>query len=61
MATDQFQADQAFEDIPPDSRRAFCCGDLELNDVLSIELTERQRHMLVLRLTRWGEENGVFE
>lgn len=59
MATDQFQAQRAFDDITPDSRRAYCQRDLELNDILVFDLTERQRHMLDVLLERWGEENGV--
>jgi hypothetical protein len=61
MSQDRLAAIAAYKRLHEDQKRAFCHGDLELSDILVDELTEKARHLIVLWLTRWGEEHGVLE
>ena len=51
----------AFEQIPHDARIAYCLGDLDLDDILSVELTDGERFKLAAKLTRWGKSQGIEE
>lgn len=51
----------AFEQIPDDARIAFCQGDVDLDDINFVDLSDTGRFRLEQELTRWGRARGIEE
>lgn len=61
MTQERLAALSAYKRLTEDQKRAVVLGDLELSDVAADELSERQRHLIMIWLERWGIERGVLE
>lgn len=49
----------AYDRIPEDAKIAFCLGDLDLEDITDVDLTDTGRMKLEQLLYRWGRGRGL--
>lgn len=55
------EVNAAFRKLNDDQKRAYCEGDLDLDDILAVEMNDRQRAILVDLLLVWGRKVGVID
>lgn len=59
MPYDDRTAQETFRRINKDARRAYCLGDVELDDIIDTELDAGDERRVRKLLAAWGETQGI--